>query len=348
MQKKSFIRAVCFLRFCASGLTATLVLNLLFSFYYRLPLHSDNPLHMTDYVWEKNAPWVKLTEGISWGRMDANGFNNRAAVENPDVIILGSSHMEAMNVFQAENTASLLQDALLESGSGFSVYNRGISGHHFLKCVKYLGENTRAASVKYAVIETSKIDFTAQEIENLLSDTIDFTPSYSTGILFYLQKLPLFRLFYTQVHDGLLKLFLPRKSSAIETGTKSENEKKGSTDSIHSNYEKLFSYIKENSNGKKIIIFYHPTGTPEKSGNLAFSTSADYFLAFSEAAKKHGISFIDLTDATEDLWQTQHKTTHGFCTGTAFSGHLNKNGHAIAAKALADVILRVEENGVAF
>lgn len=336
LQKKSFAIFAGFFRFCASGLSAAAVLNLLFVFYYRLPLHSDNLRHTSDYVWEAHAAWFKMTEGISWGRMDADGFNNRVVIRNPDVLILGSSHMEATNVRQNEHTASLLQAHLAERGSDFSVYNRGISGHHFLKCVKYLGENAKTESVKYAAIETSRVAFTADEIRNLFADKIDFTPSYSAGILFYLQRLPLFRLFYLQIHDGMLRLFLPQNATSLSAERNVPQTE--SPETIRAIYEKLFSYVSAHANGKRVIIFYHPTGTPTAAGNLVYDTDSNYLSAFSAAAQKYDISFIDLTAATDDLWRREHKTTHGFCTGTAFGGHLNRNGHAIAARALTDVI----------
>lgn len=336
LHKKSFAVCAGFFRFCASGFSAVAVLNLLFAFYYRLPLHGDNLRHTSDYVWEARATWVKMTEGISWGRMDADGFNNRAVIRNPDVLILGSSHMEATNVRQNEHTASQLQAHLAEHGSDLTVYNRGISGHHFLKCVKYLDENTKAESVKYVAIETSRVAFTADEIRNFFAGKIDFTPSYTTGILFYLQRLPLFRLFYLQIHDGMLRLFLPQKARSLSAERNIAQTE--SPETIRAIYEKLFSYVSMHANGKRVIIFYHPTGTPTAAGNLVYDTDRDYLSAFSAAAQKHDISFIDLTAATDDLWRREHKTTHGFCTGTAFGGHLNRNGHAMTARALADAI----------
>lgn len=336
LQKKNFTLFTIFFRFCTSGLSSLAVLNLIFAFYYRLPSHIDNLQHTSDYVWKAHATWVKMTEGISCGRMDADGFNNQVVIRNPDVLLLGSSHMEATNVWQREHTASLLQAHFAECGLDLAVYNRGISGHHFLKCVKYLNENAKVESVKYVVFETSRIAFTADEIRNLFEDKIDFTPSYSTGVLFYLQQLPLFRLLYLQIHDGMLQLFLPQneRSPSAEINV-AQTE---SPETIHTIYEKLFSYINAHAKGKHIIIFYHPTGTPTVAGNLVYDTNHNYLSAFSAAAQKYDISFIDLTAATDDLWRREHKTTHGFCTGTAFSGHLNRNGHAIAARALADVI----------
>ena len=323
-----------------SGITAIIISNILLMCYYNLPVHKDSPFGTTDYVWEKNAPWIKMTEGISWGRLDANGFNNPSVIENPDVLILGSSHMEAINVFQSRNTAALLGEYFAESGYHLSVYNRGISGHHFLKCLKYLKKNTESTSAKYVVIETSKIDFTAKEIAKLLENKIDVTKSVSSGIIFYLQKMPVFRLLYMQLEHGLLTLFLPKSG---KTPLPKNCEIAETQREIEDSQEKLFSFIEKNASGKKIIIFYHPATKPDKNGNLVYETNETYFSEFAKAAKNHGIAFVDLTAATENLWRFQHKTTHGFCTGTAFGGHLNANGHKIVAEQLYKTILKMEQ-----
>ena len=336
--KNKHLITIFFLRMCISGLFAILILNLLIAFYYMLPLHINNPQETTDYIWQPNSFWIKMTEGIAWGKMDELGFNNQQVIKNPEVLILGSSHMEATNVCQDENTASLLQNEFENRGLAFKVYNHGISGHHFLKCCKYLSNNMQSDSLKYVIIETSNVGFSQTEIEDLLSGKIDFTTSYTKGILAFLQKLPFFRELYFQIDHGLLDLFLPKKPIHINS-TAQDN-----SDLVPASYEKLFSFVKENSNDKPIVIFFHPTGNPDVNGNLVFNTDEFALSLFSETAKEYGIDFIDLTAQTEKLWHTEHKTTHGFCTGTAFSGHLNKNGHKIAAQAIADMILSHQEN----
>lgn len=318
---------------------AFLFLNIILFFYYKMPLHFHNSDKSTDYIWESNANWIKMTEGISWGKMDASGFNNPSVIVNPDVLILGSSHMEATNVFQKYNTANQLQVILEESKVLFKVYNKGMSGHHFLKCCKYLGINSRSTTAKYIVIESSKLDYNTVELQNLFDNKIEYTASHTSGIIYYLQKMPLFRLVYSQLEHGLLELFLPikNKTRVIRKLQHQESEYQ-----IQENYDKLFSYISTNANGKQVIIFYHPTGTPMENGDLEYSTPVLYLNEFKNAADKYGVAFIDLTEETEKLWQTGHKTTHGFTTGTAFSGHLNRNGHEIAARKLADYIIKNE------
>lgn len=59
--------------FLLSGITAIIILNFILLFYYNLPVHLSNPDNTTDYIWESNGNWIKMTEGISWGKMDTSG-----------------------------------------------------------------------------------------------------------------------------------------------------------------------------------------------------------------------------------------------------------------------------------
>lgn len=51
-----------------AGLTAIAILSVIFSFYSLTPVHIENSLGNSDYVWTANARWVNMTEGISWGK----------------------------------------------------------------------------------------------------------------------------------------------------------------------------------------------------------------------------------------------------------------------------------------
>ena len=341
--KKTFnqIRVIFF-----GGISALVLLNLILFFYMYYPLARPNEYNTTDYTFEPNRIYFWMYEGIAYGKTDSAGFNNNQFISKPDIIILGSSHMQAKEVMPKYNVANQLQSNLVNSGYNFSVYNMGISSHGFIKCLKYL-KNTTAHSEKYIVIETSDIDFSGEEIESLLQYSLSRIQinTYNNKIINFVRRLPLYQILRTQQTQGLIKVFLGKNTSTNQSlSTTQENITR-----ISANYEKLFSYIEENSDGRQIIVFYHPTGMPTANGKLEYITSESYLEEFKLASKRHGIIFLDLTEETEKLWQTEHKTTHGFTTGTAFSGHLNKNGHRIAARKLADCIIQNEENSdVAF
>ncbi len=192
-----------------AGVCAIVILSSLLVFYNLTPVHIINPNGNTDYIWPANAVWIKMTEGISRGKFDLNGYNNLAVIDNPDIIILGSSHMEAINIKQDETIAALLNKHF--KGKHL-VYNLGISGHDFYKTCQYLPENIRlykTNGLKTVIIETSKVIVTEKIVDNIINHTIKKTPSYSSGILYYMQRIPFFRVLNFKIEGGLLKMLSP-------------------------------------------------------------------------------------------------------------------------------------------
>ena len=88
-----------------AAIVAVIILSLIISIYSTSPVRVENPQGNTDYVWKPDSLWMNMSEGISFGKMDGKGFNNLEAIENPDIVLLGSSHIESKNVNQHENTA---------------------------------------------------------------------------------------------------------------------------------------------------------------------------------------------------------------------------------------------------
>lgn len=325
-----------------AGICAVGILSVLLCFYDMLPVHIANQKGNTDYVFEANARWVKATEGISWGKFDANGYNNVTVVENPDILVLGSSHMEAVNVMQKENTAYLLGEKLKDN---YTIYNMGVSGHNFFKVCQYLPANLELyeKTPKAVIVETSTVSIQKGEVEEVLASTVEYTPSHSTGVLGFLQKIPFFRSMYHQITGGLLDIFMTA-ASQTDTEADSVNPEEETLDLTA--YAELFDYLSqmEKSYGTQIIIVYHPTGTLMEDGSLRFENS-EQLAAFQSYAKKTEIDFVDMTSAFEKMYVKEHHVAHGFITGELEAGHVNRYGHRAMAEALFDKIKELEGVG---
>lgn len=336
------------LKVIAAGIVAVTVLSVLLCVYDFLPAHVDNPRKNTDYVWPANSVWFKATEGIAYGRFDANGFNNLVVVENPDVILLGSSHMEATNVKQKESTAYILGEKLKGQ---YSLYNMGVSGHNIYKVCQYLPKNLELFDVvpQIVIIETSKVQLLPDRVKDVVFATVEYTKSHDGGVIGKLQKIPFFRALYHQVEGGLLDLFLPNDASTEEQENDSDDvsdfSDEESTAVDEEAYEILFSYLKniEEKYGTQIIIVYHPSETLEKDGSISFG-NIEFAEAFSTYSEKYGISFVDMTDRFEKMFYVNHHVPHGFCTGKLAKGHLNKYGHAAIADELFKEIVKLKES----
>ena len=320
----------------AAWIVSAVIISLLLLLYSVTPIHVENIKGNTDYVWKPNSIWIKATEGIAFGQYDAQGFNNKNVVENPDVLVLGSSHMEATNVLQTENAAYILGELLKEK---YSIYNMGISGHHFYKVCQYLPKNMSLFSKapKYVVIETSAVSVSEKNIDDIKNKKVKHTKSYDTGIIGALQKVPYFRLVYLQSSKGLLKIFVPdrKKKKSVQNKDDEIDQKP---------YHQLFEYLKniEKEYGTQIIIAYHPTGKIQKDGSIEFKPSERKKL-FNQISKEYEITFVDLTDDFEKMFYEEHHVAHGFVTGKIGSGHLNRYGHECMAKAVYKTIKELEK-----
>ncbi len=320
-----------------SGFCAIVILSVLLVFYNFTPVHIDNPRGNTDYIWPANSVWIKMTEGISCGKFDSNGYNNLKVIDKPDIIILGSSHMEATNIKQNETIATLLNKRF--KGKHL-VYNLGISGHDFYKTCQYLRENIRlykANGMKTIIIETSKATVTERNVEDIVNHAIKKTPSYSSGILYFMQRIPFLRVLNFQIESGLLKLLSPPQKT-----NKKKDERKISEENTTIDvqaYSRLFKYLAtlQKENDVQIVVFYHPTGIFEKNGSLAFphqETSG----VFAKSAMENGIVFIDMTEPFKRMYNEEHHVPHGFATGRLCTGHLNAYGHKSVAEELAPML----------
>ena len=320
----------------AAWVVATILLSLIFVFYYIRPVHIDNARGDTDYVWPSYSYWVTLTEGVSVGHFDSLGFNNASVINNPDVLVLGSSHMEATNVMQNEVAPYILGKALKGI---YTVYNKGISGHNFYKTCQYLSANLEMyeRAPKYVVIESSVVAVDKKNIDEILSKKVKHTQSYSSGIIGTMQKVPFFRLLYMQTAGGLLKLFIPSKA-------KKPSDSQISAFFDKTPYYELFKYLRsvEDKFGTEIIIAYHPTGKIQKDGTILFKPLEKKDL-LKKVADENGITFVDLTDDFEKMYYLEHHVAHGFITGKLESGHLNKYGHAAMASALYKTIVNMDK-----
>ena len=330
------------------------ILSLLFAFYGLIPVHIDNPQGNTDYVWPPHARWMKMSEGVSWGRLDANGFNNKAVIDNPDILIVGSSHMESMNVMQEENTASQLTHLL---NGRHSVYNLGISGHNFLKACQYLPRNIelyKPKGLKTIVIETSTVDVSQKDVDAILNHGIKKTPNHAHGLIGKMQRNPFLRTLYFQYEHGLTKVLSPPQIYNCLRKKKGKKPVKQLDTSQHnsvlkvddSGISKLFAWLSalQNEHHVRIIIFHHPFETLMKDGSVSFG-DMEKTTAFGNMAKNHGIVFVDMGKAFERMFNEEHHVPHGFATGKLGVGHLNAYGQATVAKELAKIIDDLDSEG---
>lgn len=327
---KSFILYL--LKFISAGIVALIILSILICFYSVTPVHMDNPKGNTDYVWIPNSYWVNATEGLSFGKLDSDGFNNKKKIDNPDVLLVGSSHIEAKNVNYNDSVAGLLSK---EFEGKHSIYNVGMSGHHFYKACQYLPDNLKLykGSLKYIVIETSDVALTGDKVEETLSHTVERTPSFTDTWIGKLQRIPIFYAVYKQLDGGLLDILLDRQKN---DNAVAENKEFVDVEA----YETMFDYLNniEKDGNIDIIVVYHPIENFDNNGNILFDNS-EHLKTFRYFSEKYDIDFIDLSSDFTKTYYESYKVPHGFVTGKIGVGHLNTTGHFIAAQEIYKKIM---------
>ena len=314
------------IRLIVAGLVALVILSLFTVLYCNSGIHITNQSGATDYKWESNQLKTTMTEGFSWFRMDVNGFNN-AYPPSKEInnLLMGSSHMEAIEISPLDNTGYLLNEMI----PGYT-YNIGISGHQIYNCVRNMSDAiTEYAPDQFVIIETDRVDLNVESMLQVLNDTYPRIPSYDYGITYLLQKyIPAVKHIYNQIDVW---------KNGIE-GMTVENDKNDNE------YEALLcKFLKKahddaTTSGAKLVIFYQPPTLIDEKGKLIAETKAEKLELFKKTCEANEIIFVDMGPAFEELYENENILAHGFINTSVGEGHLNKYGHRVVAEKLAEKI----------
>ena len=330
------------IKFVFSVVIAFILLNIVFLFYRTLPVHIPNESGATDYKWEKEALFIKATEGFSVGFTDNNGYLNSYSPVNNSIgtLIMGSSHMEAINVMPNKNATYLLNGLLNKNDYDHYVYSIGISEHPFLRCTRNI-ENAliEFSPEKFVVIETANINFNEDSINQVLNNTYPKVSSYNQGIIGKLQKLPFLRMIYYQIVHGLLE------NDSIEETTLSNSDESVDFDSYQKKLNALLLHVSEVADkyGCKVVIVYHPRILLNENDECYVITEKNYLSMFSNLCDDNNIIFRNMKESFIANYKNEYKLPHGFTNTSVGKGHLNNTGHRLIAEELYSIIAADQE-----
>ena len=307
-----------------AGVISLGILSLFVLVYDYSGIHISNPSGATDYKWNPYQFKTTMSEGFSWLRLDEDGFNNRSVPGTVDVLIMGSSHMEAINVPRNGNTAACLSKLLQE----WSIYNIGISGHQIYQCARNMKAAVETYSPdRYVVVETDSVALDNAKMEQTISGELPIIPSYDSGLLYYIQKYcPAIKNLYKQVDNWI---------NIGEMGAPD-------IEIVETDRTVLNRFLEEMKadcgNNRKLVIVYHPTTLINAEGKLILPDESDT-KRFASACQKADIRFIDMTRSMAQLYDEQKILAHGFINTAVGEGHLNEYGHRLIAQQLADAFM---------
>lgn len=315
-------------RILLSGLTAFLFLSTFCVVYYNIPTHVECEDGSTDYKWEAYHFYCRATEGFAWGRTNNDGYINAFDYSEGmplEVLIMGSSHMEAFQLLQKESVSGRL-NAMRGSESA---YNIGISGHGFLTCVGNLeAALEKYQPKKYVAIEMNELSISDEALSRALAGSAKEIDSHAGGVLGLLQRNPYLRLLYAQIHNY-------RKQD-------SEQEELSAPQGL--NNEKLLDELLEkiartaHDADTNALIFYHPHMAVDSGGRVRFVDNPALSEQFAKCCEKNGVLFLDMRERFLREYESAYVLPHGFANTTVGAGHLNRYGHEMIAEELYRLI----------
>lgn len=318
----------------AGGLIAFVGLTGFCFIYYNMPVHQETFDGATDYSWEYSKFYSKATEGFAWGRTNNEGYLNPmdyTGDEEIDILVMGSSHMEAYQVSLEESTAAQLGKLLGDD----TVYNIGVSGHDFLVCAdNFSAAMEKYKPKKYVLLETSGLSFTDEELASAINETVPDIPSHSGGIVGMLQKNQFLRLFYTQVQS-----FRRNTAASGDSGKSAAATAERNFELYDALLAKLANTVSES--GAQLIIVYHSNLKINEDGSAVCLGDHEFLAKFADLCEKNRVLFLDMSDAFIRKYEETHILPHGFWNTSVGSGHLNRYGHEMIACAAYDLM---EEN----
>ena len=314
-----------------AAIIAFIFLTFFCCFYYNIPIHSASLDGVTDYVWEGNKFFIIATEGFGCGKTNNEGYFSEINYYDDneiDVLIMGSSHMQGMSVGINHNVSTLLSKY-----SGLNVYNIGTTGHNFKVCVSNLEAALKKYNPRFVVLETNRIVFDENEIENIINNNISNISSNENDLIRFFEKNPFIRWSYSQVRS-----FIQQNNNDSEaTNIKSQlNEEKT---------KELINYIKTiaDKSDTKVIIMFHPTIDILGDGTIKPNNKENDSLIFAGICNDNKIYYLDMTDKYLEEYKNNYIIPTGFINTGVAEGHINKFGHLMMAEELNRAIKEIDD-----
>lgn len=329
---------VAYLFKCIIAGAISLVLLSLFSLvYYNPPIATEQPDSITNFRFAPNKSWSFMLEGVGFGETDSLGYNNAYYDEclNPDIVCIGSSHLEALQVPQDANCVYILNqmfDKDNESDNNFKCINLGMSGHSFevsASNFKYVAD--KFPNSKYILIETSNVEFSLDVLDDIIAGNFH-TPIEKKGFIAETaQKVPFIRLMYKKFSESAVA------NNAVAPATDNMSQKAEPDMNVYS--EKMNIIISNISKicaekGIEPIILLHGMFWEDEDRNIVTEMNKTYKDAFLKCCEDNGVKVIDATPGMIFAYKENFEFSYGFSNTKPGEGHLNKIGHRIIAETI--------------
>lgn len=264
--------------------------------------------------------------------MDEDGYNNEKTFKHVDVLLMGSSQVEAVNIPTRNNMASLL-NALMP----YNTYSIGISNHDLCRCVNNFNNAKLFYSPQFIVIETGSVKPSINNMREVIDNIHQPCGTPDSALKSFIQIIPAAKPILNQLIEWSSQKYDGGEIGTIQSETSLPNEY---VETLHS----FLSIVTDTAKESEVtpIVFYHPSEYLSPDGTVTYKTNQLYLDCFASTCSDLGIVFVDMTDSFKNLYADEHQLAHGFINTGVGSGHLNKYGHRVIAEKLAEVIQGLE------
>lgn len=309
-------------------------------------------------VYRVNAPLVRGEEGWSAFVTDSRGFNNDDMDVPVDVLVIGDSMTEALQVPRHANFVSQTAHLLSGTQPQIRIYNAGHSGLGLADYLVQASGLTRTFQPKVIVVvftwkdfgsdatETSQRNFLALDSDSWLLRGQPVVARKTKGLkartLEDLNKIfPLVKLTTERVGDstfaqawGERNPFLP---ASIPLSPPPKDYPRAGLASWG------VARLKDCFGESTVVLFIREAprlGTPHAYQR---ETPEDQQVAseLATACQEQGLVFIDTNESFQVLSLTEHRFPRGLSNSSPDDGHLNEAGHKAVASVLAPALLEV-------
>lgn len=331
---------------CAvAGIISVIILSLFSLVYYNPPVAIQQPDGITNYKFIPNSRWSYMLEGFGFGRTDNLGYNNAyyQNIDKPDIVFVGSSHIEAQQVPGNANCVYLVNEKFDSddiSNNDYKCLNLGISGHFFevtSSNFKYIAEKFKGA--KYVILEISDIKYPVSILDAIINEEYHTPLEKRSFVKEIAQKIPYLRLIYKKIND---------MSPADNDITQEEIEAIRNDFDIDVYTDKMNTILKKISllceeNEIEPVVLLHERFWEDADGNIVKEMDETYKNTFVNCCRANDINVIDASFSMIDAYKKNYEFSYGFSNTVPGEGHLNKTGHRIIAETIYEKINEMEE-----
>ena len=333
------------LKCCAALIVSVILLSVFSMFYYHPPVAVQQPDGTTNFKYIPNKTWSYMTEGLGFGKTDNLGYNNAYYnnLTEPDIVVAGSSHMEALEVPQNANCVYLMNEMFDKDDipdNNYKCLNLGISGHSFqVVASNYKFIASKFQGAKYVVIEACDVMFSSQTLDDIIAEKYSSPMEEKSFLSETMQKVPFVRALYKKINETK-----PLQTTPAES-TDSNNvayDLKEYTDKLNVVLSKIAEISAENH--VQPIVLLHDRFWENEEDELVFATDKVYRDTFKKCCYTNGIKVIDVSSKMVNTYKNKFSPSYGFANSAPGDGHLNKTGHRIIAETVYEYITEMEES----